>query len=313
MHRRISHFVGLSCLIVTMSAQTSCQSSRMLKSEKHVSDAAIEIPFELTEGNNIKFQAVLNEVDSIDLFFDTGGTEIVMKQTAIKNCPTLMDGRNPNYIEGGNMPLETLNSLSIGDMKWDSLMVFPTRVGPSETSGHFGWNLFEGKIVELNYDEMIMTVHSNLPDNSKDYVKLDVEYTHTLFCVQGQLRIGDAQYTNRYLFDTGFQRSIILDKDLREKNAFPNDLPVIKESKLRNGAGKVFVNKVVLADDICFDDVCLSDVPVQLLSTPNPARFETHILGNELLKRYNTILDFKDHHVYLKQNGLVGEPYSDKL
>ena len=72
-----------------------------------------------------------------------------------------------------------------------------------------------------------------------------------------------------------------------------------------------FVNQVVEIEKICFDKSCASQVPVQLLSTPNPARFETHILGGELLKRFNTILDFQNGFVYMKPNSLMSLPYND--
>jgi hypothetical protein len=58
-------------------------------------------------------------------------------------------------------------------------------------------------------------------------------------------------------------------------------------------------------------NVCLNDVPVQLLATSNPAQFKTHILGNEVLKRFNTILDFQENKVYLKPNLLWNDPYTE--
>ncbi|MEO0403471.1 MAG: hypothetical protein AAF193_01230 [Bacteroidota bacterium] len=88
---------------------------------------------------------------------------------------------------------------------------------------------------------------------------------------------------------------------------------MIKESKLVNGQGTEFVNRVVNVDAFCFDQSCANQVPVQLLSTPNPAQFETHILGNELLKRFNTVLDFQSGYVYMKPNSLMSTSYSDHL
>jgi len=158
-----------------------------------------------------------------------------------------------------------------------------------------------------------MIIHSSFSESLEEYVKLEIEYINTLFCIKGNIQVGEDNFPNRYLFDTGFQRAIVMDKDLRQKSNFPDKLPVIKESVLRNSAGTKFVNRVVEVDKICFDSACANQVPVQLLSTPNPARFETHILGNELLKRFNTIFDFKNGFVYMKQNSLMKLPYKDSL
>ncbi len=271
------------------------------------------LPFIITKGNNIVFKAVLNKTDTLDLFWDTGGTELVLKHSAIVEKTTLLNGQNENYSGEDLEPLEQLSSLSLGSgaLKWDTLTVYPTRLLPKEADGHFGWNLFEGKVVELDYDQNLMIVHSSFSKKLDDYSKLEIEYINTLFCIKGEMQVGDKTYSNRYLFDTGFQRAVVMDKDLREEADFPDDLPVLKESILRNSEGTKFVNRVVAIDNVCFNSVCAKQVPVQLLSTPNPARFKTHILGNELLKRFNTVLDFQNGFVYMKPNSLMELPYID--
>ncbi|MEL7223083.1 MAG: hypothetical protein AAGJ93_17295 [Bacteroidota bacterium] len=267
--------------------------------------------FELTAGNNIVFKSILNEKDTVDLFLDTGGTELVLKHSVIKEKTALLEGQNENYREENYEPLEELSSLSLGAMRWDSLTIYPTTLLPKEADGHFGWNLFEGKVVELDYDKQLMIIHTSLPPALEGYAKLEIEYINTLFCINGKIQVGEKNYLGRYLFDTGFQRAVIMDKELKEESGFPSDLPVIKESRLRNSAGTEFVNQVVAVDEICFNQICASQVPVQLLSTPNPARFKTNILGNELLKRFNTYLDFQNHFVYLKPNSLMELAYED--
>ncbi len=65
------------------------------------------------------------------------------------------------------------------------------------------------------------------------------------------------------------------------------------------------------AHQFCFDKICTDNIPVQLISTPNPARFKIHFLGNEFLKRFNTVFDFQNDYVYLKPNSLISLPYAD--
>lgn len=269
------------------------------------------ISFEVTDANNIKFRCLLDGKDSLDMYFDTGGTELVLLHEAIREQTSLLDGKNEKYSGEAFDPLEELSSFSIGNMHWDTLTVYPAPIGPKDMAGHFGWNLFDQQIVELNYDKNILVVHPELGKLTEGYEKLKIEYSHTLFCIQASLHVAGQSFPNRYLFDTGFQRALVLDKELCEKENFPTDLPVIKESKLKNSTGDVFVNKVVNSDQFCFEKLCANNVPAQLIVTPNPARFETNILGNELLKRFNTIFDFKEGYVYLKANSLMDLPYAD--
>lgn len=269
------------------------------------------LPFRLSSANNILFKALLNGIDTIDLYLDTGGTEIVLSHTAVKERTSLLSGKNKNYKGENYEPLEELNSLKIGKLSIDSVTIYPTSLIPKEADGHFGWNLFENNIVELDYDKKLMIVHATFNEKLDEYAKLEIEEINTLFCITGNLSIRDKVYSNRYLFDSGFQRAIIMDKELREEAHFPIDLPIIKESKVKNSSGIEFVNQVIIIDSICFNGACAFKVPVQLLSTQNPARFKTNILGNELLKRFNTVLDFQKGFVYMKPNSLMNLPYSD--
>lgn len=269
------------------------------------------IPFVLTEANNIVFRASINETDSIDLFFDTGATGIVMTHEAIAQKTQLLTQEEADYQARDFVPLSKPISLEIGLFQWKDLTVYPSSVGPDGTDGHFGWDLFDGRVVEIDYEKRIMIVHSSLNKIPKAYSKLDILYLHTLFCIEGKVNVRGKSYKNRYLFDTGYQRTVILDSVIRQDDQFPRDLPAIKTTELRNSSGTVFVTKIVKSDYLQFGRYKALDVPSQLLSVPNPARFKTHILGGELLKRFDTILDFQDHHVYLKPNRLMSQPYID--
>ena len=266
------------------------------------------IPFILTEHQNIKLKVLLNESDSLDLKFDSGATGLVLTHEAIANKTQLLpEGTKTRDYQR----LNSLNNLKIGNLSWDSLGIYPVTLSGQSTDGRFGWDLFDGRIVEINYDKNIFVVHSSLAKKPKGYSKLNIEYTHTLFCINGKLIVKGKKYKNRFLFDTGYQRALLLDSILMEEQNFPKDLTVIKTNTLRNGAGQVFYTKIVNADELSFGSFALSDVPTQLLNTANPARFKTHILGNEFLKRFNTFLDFQNNCVYLKPNELVGLPYID--
>lgn len=57
----------------------------------------------------------------------------------------------------------------------------------------------------------------------------------------------------------------------------------------------------------------LPNVPAQLLTTNKPLRdTNIHLLGNELLKRFNTVLDFQENVVYLKPNTHFEDGYIER-
>ncbi len=269
------------------------------------------IPFELTKGNNIKIKVLLNGIDSLLLHFDTGATGVVMTHDAIANRSHLLENEKEGFKTQDYQILKTLSTLQIGNFSWDKLPIFPVTLSPKGTDGHFGWDFFEGRILEIDYDKKILIVHSSLPKKPKGYAKMEIEYINTLFCIEGKLKAKGRTFKNRFLFDTGYQRAILLDSVLVQEQAFPKDLPLLKLTELRNGQGKVFRTKIVNADAMKLGKYSLSNIPTQLLDTQNPARFKTNIFGNEFLKRFNTILDFQNNYIYLKPNSLASIPYID--
>ncbi len=268
--------------------------------QEQVTVARDTIPFTLSDYNNIIVKAVINDIDTLNLKFDSGTTGLLLTNNAIDN--KLHWTRNSNHD----------NSLKIGNMEWDSLRIYPVELSGQGTDGRFGWDLFNGKVVEIDFDNSLFIVHSKPPPIDKEYARFDIEYTHTLFCIEAELEVKGIIYKNRFLFDNGYQRTVMLDTVLMAEQNFPKDLEVIKKVIMRNGQGKEIPVITVNCEKIHFGNYSLADIPVQLLTTGNPARFKTHILGNEVLKRFNTFLDFQNNHVYLKPNGLFNQDYTDE-
>jgi hypothetical protein len=257
------------------------------------------IPFILTAFNNIQIKAILNKADTLDLMFDSGSTGILLTDDAVKN--------KAYSTKNGS----TDNALQIGNTTWDSLPVYTVDRTGQGMDGVFGWDLFDGEIVEIDYDKNIFIVHSKLATPAKTYSRFKIEYIHTLFCIQAELQIANMKYPNRFLFDNGYQRTIMLDTALMKEQQFPQDLPVIKKTVMRNSEGQEFPIITVNIGRLNLGKQGLYNVPAQLLTTGNPAPFKTHFLGNEVLKRFNTLLDFQNNYVYLKPNSLFDVAYKD--
>lgn len=255
------------------------------------------IPFVLSEYNNIIFKVTLNEKDTLDLKFDSGATDFLLTNEVLQKL-NLKNLKN--------------HSFKLGNQIWNEQEIYPVEVSGQGTVGRFGWNLFDGKIVEIDYDKKYFIIHSKLPKPSKDYIQLNMEFINTLFCIDGTLQIKNKNYNSRFLFDNGYQRTVMLDKQWMEEQHYPKEeLTILKKVIMTNGQGKEIPVLTVRNEKLIFETLSLTNVPVQLLSSNNPARFKTHILGNEILKRFNTILDFQKNKVYMKPNSLWNEPYNE--
>jgi hypothetical protein len=289
-------------LLIIVICSCSVQLNHNTKNQKEI------IPFELSQYNNLIFKTILNGKDTLSLKFDSGTTGLLLTHDAIRKKTNLLTNKNDstqNYVK-----LDTTVSLQIGKLRWDNLEVYPVTLSGQGTDGRFGWDLFKEKIVLLDYDKMIMSIQEKLP-NVSNFTSTKLIKTKSVLTIDGEIIVKNVKYKGPFLFDTGYQKALLLDSLLMDQQSFPKDLSVIKINKLRNGAGDVFITKVVDLPNLNIVGQTLHNIPTQLLNKSNPAGINTHILGNELLKRFNTVLDFKEMIIYFQKNSLHKQPYSD--
>ena len=105
--------------------------------------------------------------------------------------------------------------------------------------------------------------------------------------------------------------ALIIDSTWAANQQFPTNLPLIKMNKFRDPRGVVYETKVVRLPLIRLNKLDLTNIPATMLGSKNPTGFSINFLGNDLLKRFNTILDFKNDCIYLKPNKLTSLGYKE--
>lgn len=275
--------------------------------------ASDTIPFTLSAYNAIHVKAILDGQDTLNLHFDVGSFDFHFTKDAILHKTRLLPDRNDALAgksKGDYQHLKPALSLQMGSLTWKSPDIIPTGITSHRMDGRFGWNLFEGKTVEINYDKNCLIIRSGLPKQMKGYVKSELEFMEFFVCINGAIKIGSNVYAGRFLMDTGSDQAIILDKDWTARQQFPHDsLKLIKSSTLTDPRGVSYETKVVEMPRFKLNGFELRNIPAYILSSRNPVGFEVNYLGNDLLKRFNMILDFKNDAVYLKPNGLMKLEY----
>lgn len=259
----------------------------------------------INEQNTIFVKAVFNEIDTLNLNFDTGATELILTNNTLKNKlkmpPTLYD---------------TFYNLKIGNTTYQT-KVYDAALTGHGTDGRFGWDFFKGKIVELNYDLNLMIIHSAVPKNilkNKNYTKHKIKFIKDLFLIESEIKQSGVTNKNFFLFDTGYQRTVILDNDLLMQGKFPTEkMEVIKKVIMRGGQGNEIPVITSNLEILKIGKHPLKNVPIQKLITNKPIKNKNiHILGNEVLKRFNIVLDFQKNILYLKPNHLFNDSYIDQ-
>jgi len=262
------------------------------------------IAMTINEQNTIFVKAVFNEIDTLNLNFDTGTTELVLTNEVLKN-----------KLKSTPKLYNTLYNLKIGSTNYKT-KVYDAELAGHGTEGRFGWDFFKGKVVELNYDNQTMIIHSEIPKqitvNSK-FATLKMEFWKDLFLVSSEIKENGIANKELFLFDTGFDRTVMLDNDLLREGNFPtNKMKIIKKVIMKGAQGNEIPIVTSNLKIFKIGKYKLKNIPVQITTAQKPLRDKNvHILGNEILKRFNIFLDFQRNVVYLKPNHLFNDKYID--
>lgn len=256
----------------------------------------------INKQNTIFVKGVFNGTDTLDLNFDTGTTELTLTRATIdKKLRTKPQLYSSFY------------TLRLGSRDYNT-KVYDAQLSGHGTDGRFGWDLFRNNVVELDYDKHIMVVHPELPEsvvNEKGYSKLAITYIQGLPCIESTIVQNGVSVTDTFLFDSGYQRTAMLDNDLIRVSGFPaGQMKELKRVVMKGAQGNEIPVITSELQSLKIGLYTLKKVPVQQVTTSKPMRGQNiHILGNEVLKRFNIFLDFKNSVIYLKSNSLFKAAY----
>lgn len=263
------------------------------------------IPLLINEQNTISIKAVFNNLDTLNLNFDTGTTELVITNDVLKN-----------KLKSATKLYNTIYNLKIGNTDYKT-KVYDAELSGHGTDGRFGWDLFKDKIVELNYDKNLLVIHSELPKkmiSDKKFSKLKMTFLEELFFIENEIAQNGVINKELFLFDTGYQRTLMLDKDLLQEKKFPIEkMEVLKKVIMHGAQGNEIPVITSNLKTFKIGKYKLKNIPVQITNANKPFKNkDIHILGNELLKRFNVFLDFQNHVVYLKPNRYFNDNYIEQ-
>ncbi len=270
------------------------------------------IPFVLTSYNAINLRAILDRRDTLDVHFDLSSygfhvtrEAIPVKTHLLADQPDAMAGKvKPNYNR-----LAPVSQLQIGTSIWHNPEVLPTALAAHGMDGRLGWTWFDGKVISLNYDDNQLVISDVVPRNIKGYKKEKLVFIRSLPCVKGVFTAGNQTYQGYFSMDNGSEQSMILDGAWRQQQHFPENLNVLKILVLHDGGGNEYKTKLVQVPPFTLGGKQLNGAPALLIGERNPGATPVNFLGNDVLKRFNLIIDFKHDVIYWKPNRLFDADY----
>jgi hypothetical protein len=295
--------------IVVLNGKDSCLTRILCPETKDFSKLPVEfhdtIPFFINKFNTNYLSVVFNNADTVLLNFDTGATEVSFTNDALKQ-----------KVKSHFALYDTLYNIRVGRRTLQS-KIYDIKLAGNETDGLLGWDMFDGMIVELDYDHHQMILHSKMPKgiaNDHKYSKFKIRYIKNKPFIESEILQSGIKSKGWFMFDLGYQKTAMLDNDLLREARFPAEkMEVIKKVMMHGTRGNEVPVITSNLETLKLGDFELKDVPAQILEQNKPLRgINIHLLGSEVLKKFNTVLDFQKNVIYLKPNHFYNNAYADR-
>lgn len=270
------------------------------------------IPFELTPANNIAVKATLNKKDTATLMFHTAANSLTLTEDAVKKMSSLVfDGADSVKSWGGNgntSRFSKSNTLEIGNRKWEHVPIWENINSGPQTGGKFGLELFDGKIVEIDFDKKVIVLHTKLPGKAKRFEKLKLTYEDEMMFVEGTCEVGGKLLINRFLIHSGYSGTLLLDDQFTASNKIDTQLKIVDQKTLKDSFGNVLVTNKAVLPSFKLSSKRMVSIPIGFF-TGALGRQKMSIIGADLLKRFNMIIDAERAHIYLRENKSISSGY----
>lgn len=272
------------------------------------------IPFTLTEYNNLSIKAVLNQIDTVNLMFHTAANAVTLTEEALQKITSLKFNRTDSVKSwDGNdntSRFSKSNTIQIGSLKWNNVPIWENKNSGQHTDGKFGLDLFEQKIIEIDYDKNVLMIHHVLPQKIKTYEKLKLTFENEMMFIEANSINSKNSYTNKFLIHSGYAGAVLYDDKFIAENKIAEQLSITDEKQLKDSFGNILKTKKAILPTFAIGNIKLNNVSVGFFEGAI-GRQKMSIIGGDILKRLNIIIDAKREFIYVKPNKLKNLGYSN--
>ena len=276
------------------------------------SSGPVSIPISITRGK-LHLHGRFNDSEELDLLFDTGADILALYPSALKKGARLkFDGSTNNAGAGGQTLRQTSsdNRLEVGGLRWDHEPVLFIEKQADQADGIVGYNVLQDKVVELDFDRMLLILHDGLPPHAASFSRIQMPPAGTLTAVEVGLGLGTRREQGRLILDTGGNGTLVLNPGFARSQGLPGELKRLGTSEMRGVGSAVLRTDVVLLPELTLAGHSLRNVPINV---ERPGEGEAKPPGGalfmEVLSQFHILLDYPRGEAYFMPNARFGMPF----
>ncbi|MBW3519183.1 aspartyl protease family protein [Flavobacterium sp. NKUCC04_CG] len=271
----------------------------------------VRIPFELTTYNNMLVPVILNNKDTVKLMFHTAADAVNLTESATMRVT--LDFQRTDSVKswGGDQNtsrFSPVNTVQLGTMVFENVPIWEDTNSGQGSDGKFGINLFEGKTITFDFEAQELLISDDLPLDITTYSKQPLIRENGYLFIEAVAAINDEVVVNKYMIHSGYAGSVLFDDVFVEKRGIADKLTVIDQKELRDSFGNVLKTQRAVLPQFRIGNILLDEVPVGFFSGAL-SRQKISIIGGDILKRFQMVMDTKREFIYLKSNALINDIY----
>lgn len=294
--------------VILLNGKDSCFTQICWPAPVKPSPSRDTIPFTLGTDNRIHISGKVNDSEELDFMFDTGAYGVILSSYSRSKVNLQFDGIYRGLGYGGSYADSSSkrNKLSIAKLTWNDVMVSYNE--RESSAGVIGYKLFENKIIEINYDKLLMVIHGAPFKVPLNYAQLDMQMRGRLPYIKVLLNDHISEW---FCFDTGNAGCLSLDDEFSIQHDLYAGLEKIGDGVAKGAGPNAIRNILSLLPSLKIGAHTLTDVPTHLELPSRAENIPFSLIGNDLLKRFNTIIDYQNSYIYLQPNTLMDMPFRE--
>ena len=271
-----------------------------------------EIPFRLTKYNNILVPVIINQKDTVQLMLHTGSDYITIIDDSYKKMKSISISDTLNNVTSwagySDMKMSKNNVIKFGNEEFSKIPIFIDKQSGHESDGKIGLKFFEGKYLEINFDENKLFVYDKAPTKLKKYTKLNSRYSQETLYIKAFPFIDKKPVETEFMIHTGFSGALMISDDFAKEYKLLEKFEIIGESKLSDAAGNVILSKKSILPDFELANQTFKNVPMSFFDSTIKIQHK-NIMGGDLIKRFNLILNPEKDILYVKKSKYYKDEY----
>lgn len=286
---------------------------------------SVEIPFE-EYSNLIVITIVVNGFLPLKFVLDTGAESVILTQKIYGDLLRLsyvrdITVRGAGIVDSLQAYVATNVSMSLGgEIKGEGLNILVLKedyIRLSETLGEevngiIGYDIFSRFVVEINYDDNMITLYRPEDYKPKRYVRgIPITIVNTKPYVDALVVQNEKVDSVRLMVDSGASHAILLDVDNTEHIELPANLLYTRVGQGLGGEIPGFLGRLSAfsLDNYYFKNI-LASIPADGAYASAIKRGSRHgTMGGDVLCRFAVTFDYHDQMLYLQKGKEYGDPF----